>query len=321
MDDMETLLTLDTLFNEEAAAREGEPHISCDMWGSCTPRNIRKKIRRTTCLKPLHRELLRQFVDICTNAGIEAFVYGGTALGVYREGGRMIPFDYDADFATFEYPSDGEDGSLSRLANFCLYKGSNAKIINIDGPKYNPPANATVCVDFLNVFKPSISWLSLNTEGKIIEKTFNGDGAKRAKFYFTPYGLQEAVKKVGQVKASVLNELSKDLTDIHIDLFTLSPHPDSPNEHLRVNWHRGGLYNSLNKKFSYRHFLPLQKVIFEGVEVFAPSNLEGYLKEEYGYLGRDAMYDRTTQCYVKIPEQFCESLPPYYQKYINGAPL
>ncbi|VDN96831.1 unnamed protein product [Rodentolepis nana] len=321
MDDTEILPTLDSLFDEQAAAREGKPHISCDMWGSCTPRNISKKIRRTACLKPLHRELLRQFVNICTNAGIEAFVYGGTALGVYREGGRMIAFDYDADFATFEYSSDGEVGSLSCLANFCLSEGSNAKVINIEGLMHNPPADATVYVDFQNVFEPSAPWFSLNTEGKVIEKVFNGVGAKRAKFYFTHHGLQEAAKRIGQVKASVLNEVSKDLTDIHIDLFTLSPHPDSPDENLRVNWHRGGLYNSLNKMFSTRHFLPLQKVIFEGVEVFAPANLEGYLKEEYGYLGRDAMYDCSTQCYVKIPEEFRESLPPNYKKYINGDPL
>lgn len=320
MDETEILPVLDSLFDEEKASREGKLHISFDMWGNCTPRNITKKIRRTNCLKPLHRELLRQFVEICTAAGIKAFVYGGTALGVYREGGKMIAFDYDADFATYEYPPEHPEGVLSHLANFCLQEDRHAKVVNIDGVSQSSTAEATVCVDFLNVFQPTFPFFSVNDEGKVVEKPFDGGGAKRAKFYFTAYGLQEAAKKVGSVKPSVLNELNKDLKDIHIDLFTLSPHPDGPEEFLRVNWHRGGLYNALRKKFSRQHFVPLQKVLFEGVEVLAPANLEGYLKEEYGYLGRDAMYDCSTQLYVKIPEEFREKLPENYHKYINGQP-
>ncbi|KAM7539854.1 hypothetical protein Aperf_G00000037040 [Anoplocephala perfoliata] len=320
MDDREPLHALGNLFDEKAAAREGKPYVAFDMWGNCTPRNMSKKMRRTACLKPLYRELLRQFVDICTTAGIEAFVYGGTALGVYREGGRMIAFDYDVDFAVFEYSSDGE-GSLSRLANSCLREeGLRVKVVNISGLHHNPPLEATVCVDFLNTLEASSPWLTMNTEGLVVEQPFTGAGAKRAKFYFTPHGLQEAAE-IGHLKPTVFNELSKDLTVIHVDLFTLSPHPDSPNNYLRVNWHKEGLYNSLSKKFSRQNFLPLQRVIFEEVEVLAPANLEGYLKEEYGYLGRDAMYDSTQQCYIKIPEAFRDSLPSHCQKYINDSPL
>lgn len=320
MDDEERLNALEGLFDEKAAARESKPYISFDMWGSCTPRNISKKMRRTTRLKSLYRELLRQFVNICTTAGIEAFTYGGTALGVYREGGQMITFDYDVDFAAFEHSSDGE-GSLSRLATSCLREGSRVKVANINGLHYNPPLDASVCVDFLNVFEPSAPWLTVDFEGRLVEQPFIEAGAKRAKFYFTPHGLQEAAGKVGHLKPAILNELSKDLTVIHIDLFTLSPHPDSPNDYFRVNWHKEGLYNSLNKKFSRQNFLPLQRVIFEEVEVLAPANLEGYLKEEYGYLGRDAIYDSAQQCYIKIPEAFRDSLPPHYQRYINDTPL
>lgn len=308
---------LQELFDEEQAARTAKTHISFDMWGSCTPRNICKKIRRTACLKPFHRELLRQFLVICMGAGVEVFVYGGTALGVFREGGRMIAFDYDTDFATLECPQSelSSEGNLSRLANFCLRDQSGVRVVNVEGLRYELPSDATIQVDFQNSFS-STFWLFMSPEGRVCERPYTGSGSKRAKFYFTSHGLREAAQKVGQVKSSVVEQLNNNLTDIHVDLFTLSPHPDSPQRHLRVNWHKGGVYDSLNKKFSCKFFFPLKKVTFEGLEVLAPSNLEGYLTEEYGYLGRDAMYDSTRQHYIKIPEHLRDTLPHNYKKYL-----
>ena len=319
MDD-DIFLSLSQLFAEDWANRSKKVTVSLDMWGFCTPQNINKKIRRTAYLRPLHRELLRQFVQICLDADVEAFIYGGTALGAFREDGHMIPFDYDNDFATLEYSQKNElsEGTLSRLANFCLHEPSLAGLFDIQGLNYEAPSEAIIQVDFRDPFF-STPWLFLNNEGFISERIFSGVGGKRAKFYFTPNGLREAVRKVGQVKFGKFEELNRSITDIHIDLFTLSPHPDSPQDHLRVNWHRGSVYDSLNKKFSVNHFFPLQKVTFEGVQVLAPSNLEGYLTEEYGYLGRDAMYDSAKQCYIKIPEYLRDKLPAYYKKYISGS--
>ncbi|KAL5962808.1 hypothetical protein TSMEX_009465 [Taenia solium] len=322
MEEEELFHPLQELFDEEQATCTGKTHISFDMWGSCTPHNICKKIRRTACLKPFHRELLHQFLGICMGAGVEVFVYGGTALGVFREGGRMIAFDYDTDFATLECPQRSElssEGNLSRLANFCLREQSGVRVVNVEGLRYELPSDATIQVDFQNSFSSNI-WLFMNTEGRVCERPYTGSGSKRAKFYFTSHGLREAAQRVGRVKSSVVEELNNDLTDIHVDLFTLSPHPDSPQRHLRVNWHKGGVYDSMNKKFSCNFFFPLKKVTFEGLEVLAPSNLEGYLTEEYGYLGRDAMYDSTQQRYIKIPEYLRDTLPHNYKKYILESP-
>ena len=306
------------LFTEEQSNHRERAHISLDMWGSCTSHNVDKKMRRTASLKPLHCELLRQFVQICSNAGVEAFVYGGTALGVFREGGRMIPFDYDIDFATLEYSQEG-NGALSQLANFCLREPSVAGLFDVQGLNYEAPSQAIIQIDFRNPFF-STPWLFMNNEGNFSEKIFTGAGGKRAKFYFTHRGLREAAQKVGRMKLNKSEEISRYITEVHVDLFTLSPHPDSPEDYLRVNWHKSGVYDSLNKKFSAKHFLPLQKVSFEGVQVLAPSNLAGYLTEEYGYLGRDAMYDSSRQCYIKIPEHFRDTLPNHYKKYISESP-
>ncbi|EUB63577.1 hypothetical protein EGR_01659 [Echinococcus granulosus] len=323
MDEEELFQPLRELFDEEQTTRTGKTQISFDMWGSCTPRNICKKIRRTACLKPFHRELLRQFLGICVGAGVEVFVYGGTALGVFREGGQMIAFDYDTDFATLEYPQGSElssEGNLSRLANFCLRERSGVRVVNVEGPQYELPLDATIQVDFQNSFSSTL-WLFTNSKGSVCERSYTGSGSKRAKFYFTSRGLREAAQRVGRVKSSVVEELNNDLTDIHVDLFTLSPHPDSPQHHLRVNWHKGGVYDSMNKKFSWNLFFPLKKVTFEGLEVLAPSNLKGYLTEEYGYLGRDAMYDSVRQRYIKIPEHLRDALPHYCRKYILESPF
>ncbi|VDM30663.1 unnamed protein product [Hydatigera taeniaeformis] len=323
MDEEELFQSLHEMFDEEQAALTGKTCISFDMWGSCTPRNICKKIRRTAYLKPLHRELVRQFLGICMGAGVEVFVYGGTALGVLREGGRMIAFDYDTDFATLEYPWGSElssEGTLSRLANFCLREQSGVRVVNVEGLQSELLFDATIEVDFQNSLS-SAPWLFVNSEGRVCERSYTGSGSKRAKFYFTSHGLREATERVGRVKSSVVQRLNNDVTEIHVDLFTLSPHPDSPQSHLRVNWHKEGLYDSISKKFSYSLFFPLKRVTFEGLDVLAPSNLEGYLTEEYGYLGRDAMYDSTRQRYMKIPEHLRDSLPPYYKKYLLESPF
>ncbi|VDD79802.1 unnamed protein product [Mesocestoides corti] len=316
MDGDEFLNSLIGLFDEEQNVQAGRTQVSLDMWGSCTPRNIGKKMRRTSCLKPLHRELMRQFIDICVKAGVESFVYGGTALGVFREGGHMIAFDYDNDFATLEYPSGAcGNGSLSQLANFCVRENSGVNVVNIDCLRHDSPLNATIQVDFQDVFA-STSWFYLDQEKCIRERPYTGVGSKRAKFSFTPYGIREAIRNAELMKPALAEELAKDLTSIHIDLFTLSPHPESPEHHLRVNWHKSGVYDSLNKKFLKSHFFPLQEVTFEGFKVLAPCNLEGYLTEEYGYLDRDAMYDSSRQCYIKIPDNLRALLPRSFERYL-----
>lgn len=289
-----------------------------DMWGSCTPRNIQKKIRRTNCLKPLYRDLLQQMVSLCRRAGVDVFVYAGTALGVYRERGRMVAFDYDADFATLEYAGDDGTNSLSKLANFALLDES-VLVTHIRSLKTQTRPDATMQIDFSNSLGPT-DWMHADSHGVVRERLYSGDGSKRAKFKFTHKGLRRAAEKTGgRLKSAQVEELVNDLGNIHIDLFTLSPHPQSPENHLRVNWHKAGLYDSSSKMFLRKHVFPLQKATFEGVEVLAPADLYGYLTSEYGYLGRDAMYDAKTQCYVKIPPELRDKLPKAFQNYISAA--
>lgn len=297
-------------------------HINLDMWGSCTSKNVLKNMRKTACLKPIHVDLLRQVLDVCSTAGVAAFVYAGTALGVYREGGRMLPHDYDADLACLEY-SDNQppEGSLSKLANYCLE--SNIPFSGVDGqapPTHEMDSEVTppcIRVCLANSLESDRSWLFFDDD-EIKERPFNGCGSKTAKFYFTDVGLSEAAKRLKtKLKPAQITALQYDSSNIHVDLFTLSPHPDWPNEMLRVNWHRNGMYNSLAKPFHHKNFFPLQRLTFEGLLILAPADLKGYLTAEYGYLGRDAMYDRERQCYVKIPAELRAKLPEAYSCYVS----
>ncbi|KAL7062809.1 hypothetical protein AAHC03_01671 [Spirometra sp. Aus1] len=225
---------------EEKEASNSNQDISLNMWGSCTPKTFMKTVRRTACLKPLHLALLREVLSICKSAGLPVFAYAGTALGLYREGGKMLPHDYDSDLAVLEYQDD-ETGSLSKLANFCL--SSNIEVSGIEG--------------------------------------FDG--------------------------ASVLLRKDDDVPKLH-----------SPVQHLRVNWHFGNGYNSCAKLFERNAFFPLKSMVYEDLPILAPANLEEYLTVEYGYLGRDAMYDRETQRYVKISEAAFRQFPLQVQKLLSG---
>ena len=79
-----------------------------------------------------------------------------------------------------------------------------------------------------------------------------------------------------------------------------------------------GIYQGVmilrEKRFPKTCVLPLKTYTFEGLNVQGPSDLETYLKVEYGYLGRDAMFDFASQLYVKIPESVYEELPTNVKK-------
>ncbi|VDN10085.1 unnamed protein product [Dibothriocephalus latus] len=267
------------LAQEQKNVSNSPQEVSLNMWGSCTPKTFMKTIRRTACLKPLHVALLREVLSTCENAGLPVFAYAGTALGLYREGGEMLSHDYDSDLAVLEY-QDAKMGSLSKLANFCL--SSNIQVSGIEGFDESP--------------------VSLRQ---------NDDIPKIS------HGLLSCAESLPRIKPVQLRELVQDLSNIHVDLFTLSPHPSSPVQHLRVNWHLGNGYNSSAKLFARDAFFPLKSMVYEDLPILAPANLEAYLTVEYGYLGRDAMYDRETQRYVKISDDVFRQLPAQMQKLLS----
>lgn len=301
------------LFDEEKARQESQSlaSVSLDMWGACNLDNLLSNIERTTRQKPLHVELLRQVVDVCSTAGVEAFVYAGTALGVFRENGHMLPHDYDADLATLEHPDEASQGSLSKLAEFCLSR--DIAVSGIEG-HIEKPESSNISVNFSNSFD-NFQWLNIRN-GQVLERPFQGNGGKRAKFNFTHKGLRHAVLQSNQLESNEIDALERDLSNIHVDLFTLSSHPDSPEVNFRVNWQKAGVYESLEKPFARRDIFPLKKSVFEGIPILAPANLAGYLNAEYGYLGRDAMYDSSQKKYVQMPHELLERLPETHRKYI-----
>ena len=105
----------------------------------------------------------------------------------------------------------------------------------------------------------------------------------------------------------------------HVDVFTLSEHPDDP-KRFCVNWNLPGVYDYKKKAFPKSIFFPIKTYSFEGLEVTGMNDLKAYLEIEYGYLGRGAMYDCKTQLYVKIPNNLLTQLPGHIQKsFLNDS--
>ncbi|KAK4470103.1 hypothetical protein MN116_005688 [Schistosoma mekongi] len=288
--------------------------LSFNMFGTCSLRNVKRVIRRNRRLKLLRVHLLKAVLDLCKAANLEPFVYGGTALSVFRENGKFIPHDTDIDLGILEFDSEG-NGSYTKLIHYCLQNGIHVNgVENLD--------NSLLCSgdsDLYIDFSSSIGkrfWLKarhFNVSETIEELPYNGCDCKRIKCFYSTNGLLKACN-LYNLNRKIVNHILSDPSLVHVDLFTLSIYPDSSAglKHLRVNWNLPGIYDCEKKLFPYNAFFPLKPCIFEDVNLLAPCDLQTYLSIEYGYLGRDAVYDSKRQLFIKIPSCYLKQLPSYF---------
>ena len=268
-------LDLESLFQEE----ESTKCLSFDMWGSCRADNFQTKLQENQSLKPLRVHLLKLVTAYFNKMNIKYFIYGGTALSVYREGGRMIKHDGDIDIAILE--SDFSNAVCGIDSFFALKEGDVLMSHECSHGKRG--------------------WF--DADGN--EISFSGEvGGKRLKFFAS----RKLFKQFGfETDESFCLDL------VHLDVFTLSQHPDDSSCYC-VNWNIPGSYDYRRKAFPKSIFSPLKTYNFEGVEVCGMNDLKTYLEIEYGYLGRGVMYDCKTQLYVKIPENLFKQLPSEVQR-------
>ena len=249
--------------------------ISFDMWNGCTVKNFRAKLGQNKTFKPVLVYLLKQVTEYLSQINVHYLVCGGTALSVYREGGKFIHRDEDVDIAIFE--SDFST-VLQNLSSFTSMQDGNISMSD------TCPVKGT-------------SWF--DNDGN--EIPYNGCGGKRLKFAGT--------KKLWD-KFGIRPDIRFDQTLAHLDVFTLGQHPDDPSCFC-YNWNIPESYDFRKKRFPKTCVLPLKTYNFEGLNVQGPSDLKTFLEVEYGYLGRDAMFDFASQLYVKIPESVFEELPKH----------
>lgn len=252
--------------------------ISFDMWNGCTPSNFRAKLGQNRAFKPICIYVLKQVTEYLSRLNIQYLVCGGTALSVYREDGKMICHDGDVDIAIFESDFSSVVQSLSSLSSM-----QDGYISLSD----KCPVNGT-------------SWF--DADGN--EICYSGSGGKRLKFYGT--------KKLWD-HFGIRTDLRFDSSLAHLDVFTFGQHPDDTTCFC-YNWNIPGRYDFRQKRFPKTCVLPLKTYNFEGVTVQGPYCLKNFLKVEYGYLGRDAMFDFASQLYMKIPESVYEKLPKKIKK-------
>lgn len=262
-------LGLGTLYQVE----QNPTFLSFDMWGSCRANNLQEKLEENQRMKPPRVHVMKLVTDFLDDINVKYFIYGGTALAVYREGGRMIAHDGDIDIAIFETDFSRavkNSGSFSALKDGLVTMSHDCSRHHGD-------------------------WF--DADGN--EIPFSGIGGKRLKFF--------ATRKLLAQFGIPTDELF-DLDLVHLDVFTLGQHPDHPNSFC-VNWNIPGHYDYTKKAFPKSIFFPLKTYSFEGLNVYGMNDLKAYLEIEYGYLGRGATYDNETQLYVKISDSLFEQLP------------
>ena len=252
--------------------------ISFDMWNGCTLENFRAKLGQNKAFKPICVYLLKEVTEFLSSINVQYLVCGGTALSVYREAGKMICHDGDVDIAIFE--SDFSS-LVQNLSSFSSQHDGYISVLD-KCPLYGT------------------SWF--NEDGS--EILYSGHGGKRLKFF--------ATRKLWN-DFGIRSDLGFDPSLAHLDVFTFGQHPDDPNCFC-YNWNIPRLYDFHRKRFPKSCVLPLKTYKFEGISVQGPHSLKTFLEVEYGYLGRDAMFDFASQLYVKIPEQVYDSLPRKIKK-------
>ncbi|XP_068723225.1 uncharacterized protein [Montipora capricornis] len=269
---------LEVLFKAE----QDPQMLSFDMWGSCRPKNLQANLEENRKLKPLRVHILKLVIDYLDNINVNYFIYGGTALSVYREGGKMIEHDGDIDIAIFE-----TDFARAVKNIDCLPAFQNGHVMMLHN-----------CSLYQN------DWF--DADGN--EILFTGSGGKRLKFVAA-----RELLTLFEIGADV----SFDLNLVHVDVFTLGQHPDHPNCFC-VNWNIPGHYDYRKKAFPKSIFAPSKTYRFEGIEVNGMNDIKAYLEIEYGYLGLGAIYDSTTKLYVKIPEHLLKTLAFDVQQYFTS---
>ena len=252
--------------------------ISFDMWNCCTVKNFKLKLGQNKTFKPVCVYILQQVTEYLSRINVQYSVWGGTALSVYRESGKMIRHDGDVDIAIFETDFSKV---LQNLSSFTPLQDGSIAISDVC------PVKGT-------------RWFY--EDGN--EIPFGGCGGKRLKFF----GTKKLWDEIG-----IRPDIRFDPGLAHLDVFTLGQHPDDP-DCFCCNWDIPGRYDFKRKRFPKTCVLPLKSYNFEGLNVLGPSDLETYLKLEYGYLGRDAMFDFASQLYVKIPESVYEDFPKTIKK-------
>lgn len=275
---------------EEGEQRLGSPSnepvalksISFDMWNGCTLSNFSSKLGQNKLFKPVCVYVLEKVVKYLSEIDIEYFVCGGTALSVYREDGKMIRHDGDVDIAIFECSFSSV---LQNLPSFTAMQDGFIHVSN------KCPVSG-------------ISWF--DEHGR--EILYNGSGGKRLKFCAS----RKLLDRFG-----IRKDLLFDPGLVHLDVFTFAQHPDD-HSCFCYNWNIPGRYDYRRKQFPKTCILPLKPYNFEGVSVKGPNCLKTFLEVEYGYLGRDAMFDFSSQLYVKIPQSVYEKLPKKIRKFLTS---
>ena len=252
-------------------AEENPKMLSLDMWGSCRADNLHAKLEENRKLKPLRIHLMKLATEYLNKLSVKYFIYGGTALSVYREGGKMIEHDGDIDIAILETDFSR---AVKNIYSFTAVNEGHVVMVH-DCPRFGH------------------DWF--DADGEEIPFT----GSLRLKFF--------ATKKL-YTQFGIPPDEVFDINLVHLDVFTWGQHPDDPNC-VCVNWNISGRYDYRKKAFPKSIFFPLKTYRFEGLNVTGMNDLKAYLEIEYGYLGRGATYDNETQLYVKISDNAFEQLP------------
>ena len=241
-------------------------------------------------IQSIEIENLRVFIEVCKKMNLEYFVYGGTLLGVEKFNG-LIPWDDDIDVAL---PRESYDRFTKEAHNYlpteyfiqnpyncptCPYPYTK---LRRKGTKYVEYANRNVKIDtgiYIDIYpvdRIPDDEKSRKTQFRKVQKWIHIYVWRQSPLYDRPVpGIMGPIKRVCKwIICNSLKVFPQKYCSNKIDYYMTM--------YNKTTTKRYAALNSPNYDNIYLNLYPLQKGLFEGLEVNIPGDYKTHLKMRYG---------------------------------------
>ncbi len=241
-------------------------------------------------LQKIELENLRVFIEVCRKLNLEYFVYGGTLLGVEKYQG-MIPWDDDIDVAM---PRESYKKFLKYAADILPDE------YLIQSP-YNCPKSPYPYIKLRRKGTKFIEYVNRNLDVKTgiyidiypVDRIPDDENLRRQQFknvrkWILIYVIRQSRlydKKEAGIKGLV-RTLGKRILTYLLKIFPAQFCSKKIDYYMTLyndtETQRYAALNSPNYDNIYLHLYPLQKGMFNGIEVNIPGDHKTHLKMRYG---------------------------------------